>query len=299
MSISSLGYIGVNSTDVSKWVHYGTQVLGMEHVEKGDSSCVYLKMDDRPFRILVQPSDSDSYAFTGWETASQEEMADTIDSLKRAGVDLRDGTDEEKASRCVTDLVHFQDPSGNKHELYWGTISDFKRLQSPVGVSGFVTGDMGMGHSVLPAPNFDETSGFFRDVLGFGISDFMNIRFTPDPNEPVKRLWFMHCNQRHHSIGLFEMEFPSGCVHCMLEVESIDEVGYANDRRIANDVKLSATLGRHANDHMVSFYMKTPGNFDIEYGAEGRTVDDWDKYSVFESTVASFWGHDFSVGFER
>jgi 3,4-dihydroxy-9,10-secoandrosta-1,3,5(10)-triene-9,17-dione 4,5-dioxygenase len=34
----------------------------------------------------------------------------------------------------------------------------------------------------------------------------------------------------------------------------------------------------------------------VEYGAEGRIVDDWASYEVFESTVASFWGHDFSVG---
>jgi 3,4-dihydroxy-9,10-secoandrosta-1,3,5(10)-triene-9,17-dione 4,5-dioxygenase len=47
---------------------------------------------------------------------------------------------------------------------------------------------------------------------------------------------------------------------------------------------------------MVSFYMKSPGGFDIEYGAEGRTIDDWSNYEVFESTVPSFWGHDFSVG---
>ncbi|MGB1062027.1 MAG: hypothetical protein ACPGZU_17940, partial [Ketobacter sp.] len=29
MKIHSLGYIGVNCTDPSRWAHYGTQVLGM------------------------------------------------------------------------------------------------------------------------------------------------------------------------------------------------------------------------------------------------------------------------------
>ena len=59
--------------------------------------------------------------------------------------------------------------------------------------------------------------------------------------------------------------------------------------------KLTGTMGRHANDHMVSFYMQSPAGFDVEYGAEGRTIDDWSRYEVFESTP-SFWGHDFSVG---
>jgi 3,4-dihydroxy-9,10-secoandrosta-1,3,5(10)-triene-9,17-dione 4,5-dioxygenase len=82
----------------------------------------------------------------------------------------------------------------------------------------------------------------------------------------------------------------------MFEAADFDEVGYAMDRREANGVQLTATLGRHANDHMVSFYMATPSGFPVEFGAEGRVIDDWSKYPAFHSTVPSFWGHDFSVG---
>ena len=96
----------------------------------------------------------------------------------------------------------------------------------------------------------------------------MKLRFTPDPDEPVKRLWFMHCNRRHHSLGLLEIPHPAGCIHVMTEVNALDEVGRCNDRRIAAGVKLTGTMGRHANDHMVSFYMQSPAGFDVEYGAE-------------------------------
>ena len=106
----------------------------------------------------------------------------------------------------------------------------------------------------------------------------------------------MHCNARHHSLGLFEVAHPAGCIHCMVEVDNIDEVGRCEDRRIHSGVKLTATLGRHANDQMVSFYMQTPSGFDMEYGAEGMQVEDWSRYTSFESTVPSYWGHDFSVG---
>ena len=40
---------------------------------------------------------------------------------------------------------------------------------------------------------------------------------------------------------------------------------------------MSATLGRHVNDKMLSFYMKTPGGFDVEFGCEGLQVDDPDS----------------------
>jgi len=299
MAIQSLGYLGVSSALTADWRRFGSDVMGLEDVSNalgaGDGE-LFFKMDEQAFRLFVEPGQDERLSVCGWETNSEAGLMAVADSLKSAGVDFSWGDQDLIARRRVQNLLKFTDPAGNQHEAYWGIVSDFKRVNSPAGVSSFVTGDQGMGHVVLPAPNFDETVTFFSDILGFGLSDLMKIRFTPDPNEPVKRLWFMHCNRRHHSLAFFEMPMPNGCVHMMIEVPSVDEVGLCNDRRIAADIKLTGTLGRHANDHMVSFYMRSPSGFDVEYGAEGRTVEDWSDYAVFESTVPSFWGHDFSVG---
>lgn len=299
MAIHSLGYIVARSSNSSEWTHFATQVLGLQdaaHLRIAGDRAEYFKMDDRPYRLIVEPAAESRYGASGWECADDAEYADTLGRLRDAGVAVEEVSGDLLAQRRVQALARFEDPSGNAHEIYWGMVSDFSRFVSPVGVASFVTGELGMGHTVLPAPDFEATVAFFVDVLGFGLSDLMKIRFTPDPAEPEKRLWFMHCNGRHHSLALFETPMPSGCVHIMLEACSIDEVGYAMDRRAASDVRLTATLGRHANDHMVSFYMATPSGFDVEFGAEGRVIDDWSKYPAFQSTVASFWGHDFSIG---
>ena len=298
MAIQSLGYIGVNATQLDSWKGFACGVMGLEDVSDtlGDGSTHYYKMDYHPYRFFVQAADTDNLALCGWETNNQAGLDEVASALTAAGVAFTWGDDALIAKRRVQNLLSFTDPAGNHHEAYWGVVSDFRVLNSPEGVSGFVTGDQGLGHVVLPAPNFDETSRFFTEILGFGLSDLMKLRFTPDPEEPVKRLWFMHCNRRHHSLGLLEIPHPAGCIHVMTEVNALDEVGRCNDRRIAAGVKLTGTMGRHANDHMVSFYMQSPAGFDVEYGAEGRTVDDWSRYEVFESTVPSFWGHDFSVG---
>jgi len=299
MAIHSLGYVLATSTDCSAWAHFATRVLGCQDATSmrvdGDD-CHYFKIDERPYRLIVEPGATDGYGLSGWECAGAGSYGETLARLRDAGVTVEEITGDVLARRRVQALARFADPAGNTHEVYWGMVSDFSRFTSPVGVSGFVTGELGMGHTVLPAPNFDQTAAFFTDILGFGVSDLMKIRFTDDPAEPEKRLWFMHCNGRHHSLALFEMPIPSGCVHIMLETNSVDEVGYAMDRREAQGVPLAATLGRHANDHMISFYMRTPSGFDIEYGAEGRVVDDWSRFTAFQSTVASLWGHDFSVG---
>ncbi|MBL6696388.1 MAG: VOC family protein [Luminiphilus sp.] len=299
MAIKSLGYIGVISQQQEAWRDFACGVMGLEDVSdrcNANEGELFFKMDDHPFRLFIEPGDTETLGVCGWETNSAAGLQEVADALAAAGVAFSWGSEELIDRRKVQNLLSFIDPAGNKHEAYWGVVSDFATFNSATGVSGFVTGDQGCGHIVLPAPNFDETTQFFTEVLGFGLSDLMKIRFTPDPEEPIKRLWFMHCNKRHHSLGLFEMPMPAGCVHLMVEAADVDEVGKCNDRRIAAGVKLTGTLGRHANDHMVSFYMRSPTGFDIEYGAEGRTVSDWRDYEVFESTVASFWGHDFSVG---
>jgi 3,4-dihydroxy-9,10-secoandrosta-1,3,5(10)-triene-9,17-dione 4,5-dioxygenase len=296
IDVRALGYVVVQSANVETWRGYAENVLGMQaHVAA--HGALYLKMDERDFRYLVVPGDADRYFASGWELPDAVALEDAVRALERAGVEPVRASAQDAALRRVQAMVWCVDPSGNRHEFYWGVRAEFRRFVSPLGVSGFVTGQMGLGHTVLPAPQFDLTDTFVREVLGFELSDIFRVKFTDDPAEPEKRIHFMHCkNARHHSLAIMEMAVPSGCIHVMAEVDSMDEVGRALDRMAAQGVKLSATLGRHCNDHMISFYMKTPGGFDLEYGYGGLTVD-WAQHTVFEATRVSLWGHDFSVGY--
>ena len=101
-------------------------------------------------------------------------------------------------------------------------------------------------------------------------------------------------NPRHHSLALYQAEMPSGCVHLMVEVKTIDEVGYCLDRVLARDIPVTSTLGRHTNDRMLSFYMATPGGFAMEFGCEGLKMD-WDNYTPTRSALPSIWGHKFQM----
>jgi 3,4-dihydroxy-9,10-secoandrosta-1,3,5(10)-triene-9,17-dione 4,5-dioxygenase len=115
--------------------------------------------------------------------------------------------------------------------------------------------------------------------------------------KPGEQVWmrFLGCCPRHHSLALAPMHPAAGIVHLMIEVATLDDVGRALDRCIRRKAAISSTLGRHANDLMVSFYVHTPGGFDIEYGTGGRVVDDATWVSR-ESTAVSLWGHVFGAG---
>ncbi len=295
MDVRALAYIVVDAVDPNQWIEFGERVLGMQAFKTADGG-VRLKMDERAARYYVRPAKSDRYAISGWEVADEAAFIAAQQDLERAGVPFARGDKALAAARHVIDLIQYKDPSGNHHELSWGHRSDYARMISPVGVAGFITGDQGMGHTVLPAPEFDATWSFFRDVMGFGMADLM-IHRPGGESGPAMRINFTHCNNpRHHSLALFEGQVPSGCVHVMIEYQDMDEVGRAMDRAAAQKAKLMASLGRHINDGVVSFYVQSPAGFAFEIGYGGRRID-WDKHIAFESTAASLWGHDFSIGF--
>jgi 3,4-dihydroxy-9,10-secoandrosta-1,3,5(10)-triene-9,17-dione 4,5-dioxygenase len=251
-------------------------------------------MDERQFRFAIQPGARDAYVASGWEVLGQAGFDAAVATLQGAGVAFVLEDAAFCARRCVQQVASFRDPSGNRHEVVWGFQSDFERFNSPVGVSRFVTEGIGMGHTVLPAPAFAETAAFLKDVMGFGLSDIFNFR-PPGTEGVVLPIHFLHCgNGRHHSLAIAGFPVESGCVHVMVEVEDMPEVGRAIDRMRAHQVLQSATLGQHTNDRMTSFYMRTPSNFDIEYGYGGAVLD-WNEHIVHEFTRVSLWGHDFTV----
>lgn len=300
MGIRSLGYLRIEATDVAAWREYGLKVLGMLEGKGSNPDALYLRMDDFPARLVIVPGAHDRLAVSGWESANAAEVQEVRDSLEAAGVPYKEGTAEELADRRVDELIRFEDPSGNTLEVFHGAALEHRRVVSPYG-HRFVTGEQGLGHVVLSTHDDDAALRFYRDVLGFRLRDSMRLppQLVGRPADgPPAWLRFFGCNPRHHSLAFLPMPTPSGIVHLMIEVEQSDDVGLCLDRALRRKVPMSATLGRHVNDLMLSFYMKTPGGFDVEFGCEGRQVQD-DGWIARESTAVSLWGHDFSIGAQR
>jgi len=297
MSIRSLGYLRIGATDVAAWREYGLKVLGMVEGSGPTDGALYLRMDDFPARLVIVPGEQDRLLQAGWECANAEGLQDIRERLEAEGVPYKEATATELADRRVVEMVRFSDPSGNCLEVFHGVALEHRRVVSPYGHK-FVTGEQGLGHVVLSTRDDDEALHFYRDVLGFTLRDSMRM-----PPQVVGRpadgapawLRFFGCNPRHHSLAFLPLPTPSGIVHLMVEVENADDVGLCLDRALRRKVPMSATLGRHVNDLMLSFYMKTPGGFDVEFGCEGRRVVD-ENWIARESTAVSLWGHDFTVG---
>ena len=278
-SVTQLGYVGISVSDMDQWEKYATETLGLQISGRDEDGTLYLRMDEYQYRFAIHPTGKDDVAYVGWQAASEQQMHQIADQLKAGGVSVTQADREEAKARRVEGLIKFQDPDGVDTEVFFGPpISFDSPFNSTRPISGFVTGDLGLGHVVMYAENLEKTVSFYRDLLGLRISDF------------IRSLTFFHCNPRHHSLAIIEAKAPKHLNHFMIQLNSLNDVGATFDMVHDSDVPITRGLGRQNNDHMTSFYMKSPSGFDVEYGWGAREVDDA-TWQVQRHEKGSIWGH--------
>ncbi len=288
MSVQRLGYLGFQVSDVAAWRSFATSRLGAME-SHGDETAATFRTDSRSWRFKVEKGADDDLAFSGYEVHDAASLSAMKTRLETHGVVVKEESDELAVERGVLGLLSCKDPVGNRVEIYYGATEVFEKpLVSPAGVSGFKTGDQGFGHSVLFVPDIKAAMSFYVEAMGFHLSDIIDWTINP---EVKVRVYFFHCNGRHHTLALAEAP-GKRLHHFMLEVSSLDDVGLAYEKFEA-DGTVVMTLGRHTNDHMVSFYGATPSGFAVEFGWGARDVAP--GWSVVRYDKISVWGHKFAT----
>ncbi|WP_181696353.1 biphenyl-2,3-diol 1,2-dioxygenase [Nocardia sp. GTS18] len=290
--IKSLGYVKIQTADMDRWRKFAFEVLGFAQGSGPDEDALYLRMDERAARMVVVPGESDAVVTIGWEVRDHAALVRVQEAVTAAGIAVKPLSVEEADARRVEEAITFEDPTGATLEVFHGALLDHSPVVTPFGAK-FVTGAQGLGHVVLPTMDLGGAFEFYTEVLGFLPRGAFRIPAPPEYG-PV-RIRFLGVNERHHSLALCPAPHGGapGLIHIMVEVDSLDAVGQALDRVSKDGFSVSSTLGRHTNDKMVSFYVRAPGGWDIEFGTEGMRVDER-YYTAEEITADSYWGHDWS-----
>jgi 2,3-dihydroxybiphenyl 1,2-dioxygenase len=281
VAIEGLGYVGIRAKSIEDWAGFGKDFLGLQIVDKS-AKTLALRMDDRKQRIVVAEDGGEGVAFFGWEVASAAALDAFAARLEAAGVAFARGPRALAEERRVRDVIVLADPLGNRLEIFHGAESASDPFRPGRAISGFRTGPLSMGHAVLHVKNINDAIPFYRDLLGFRLSDFMTKPFNA---------YFFHANPRHHSVAFIETG-RNATHHLMIECFSLDDVGQCYDLALREEGRIGVTLGRHINDEVTSFYSNTPSGFMVEYGWGGRTIDPqtWQPEEV--AWGPSLWGHD-------
>lgn len=280
MAVHSLGYVRLASPHVAQWRSFAADVLGLMAVDGPEADAAHFRIDQHPPRLVVRPAAEPALEAVGLEVRDRRELARLVAAVEAAGIAVTAGSAEECARRNVTGMARFVDPGGAPVELFHGPVRDHVPVRTPFGTR-FVTGAGGMGHLVYGSATGRAAADFYVDVLGFLERNTMST--------PLGDMWFLSPNHRHHTIGILDAAMPCRLFHVFFEVATIDDLGLALDRVRAHGAHLMQSLGRHTNDHMISFYVYSPDLTAVELGWGGPPVDaDEPTYAI---TKGAFWGH--------
>lgn len=279
VSVTSLGYLHLQATSLDEWRTFAGDFLGFVEVPGTDPDALYYRMDELPHRLVVREGPEPAATAIGFQVHDRRTLDELVARVEKSGIEVAESSETERAERRVTDFVRFADPGGNRLELFYGPTIGRESLRTPA--VDFVTGSLGMGHVIVTAEDARASYDFYTETLGFRERNTMRV--------PDGTLWFLGCNPRQHTLGILPMAGPGRLVHLMVEVATIDDLGLALDRVDEHGVPVQQTLGRHTNDHMVSFYVYSPERYAIEVGWNGRLVHE--EEPVFEIADRAFWGH--------
>jgi extradiol dioxygenase len=283
--ISQLGYLGVGVKDIKAWEEFGTNAMGLQLKERLEDGTLFLRQDEYHHRFIMEPTGEDDVKYVGWMVPTMDAYHEVAAQLQAVGVSVEDGSPEECAYRRVDRFFTFNDPDGLRVEIFYGLEVDVHDpFHSPNPISGFHAGSLGLGHVVVAVKDVEETERFYRDVLGFRVSDYAIIGAN-------RKMVFTHVNGRHHSFAFAALPVKKRITHWMMQVNTIEEVGRAYDHVRKLGIERTKELGTHMNDHMTSFYVRTPSGFAIEYGCGGREIDD-EEWVVQQYRTGDFWGHE-------
>jgi catechol 2,3-dioxygenase-like lactoylglutathione lyase family enzyme len=121
-------------------------------------------------------------------------------------------------------------------------------------------------HVVVASSRFPEMMAFYRDVLGFLVSDTVHVANANGGLGDVN-VCFLRSDEEHHSFAIFRAP-KSSSDHFALEVESWDDIRRWADHFAALDVALWWGPGRHGAGNNLFFMVKDPDGNNIEISAE-------------------------------
>jgi 2,3-dihydroxybiphenyl 1,2-dioxygenase len=292
-AVTELGYVCFGVSNMGEWRDFATAILGLEAFEEpNEAGRLYLRNDYWHHRIILEEDSSDDLLAAGLRVAGADEFAEMRQTLSKAGIAFEVGSDEFAAQRHVLEILRLRDPAGNPLEIFHGPQVDAHKpyLPSRRMHSRYVNGDGGVGHMIMRNAGIDKAYEFYR-LLGMrGGVEYK----VPTPDGRVGEILFMHCNSRDHTFA-FGPPSQKSVNHLMLEVESIDDVFLTHELVQASAYPVMISPGKHANDHMFSFYFRTPSGWMVEIGFGGRPATYQSEYYT-RDTYGHVFGEQIGAG---
>ncbi|OMC21363.1 VOC family protein [Mycobacterium sp. SP-6446] len=285
-----LGYVVIETEKFGDWRRFGRDAIGM-HLDEAGNDAIRFRLDDNECRFLLQHGAAEDVSALGWQVDDHDAFDTVLARVKRHGVPVTEGTDDEAALRGVERLVRFPGPNGLTQEVFTRARAGTASLRMAAG-GGFVTGAAGLGHVAVTTTKPHQLRGYYDVVLDARLSDYIDETISG-----LKfKIRFLRVNERHHTVAIAAVNrlrlnpIRTRVQHVNVQVAQLDDMTAAYQRVKQLGFRMALGVGQHTNDKELSFYAVTPSGFEWELGWNPIVVDE----ATWEPTTyrgISIWGH--------
>jgi 2,3-dihydroxybiphenyl 1,2-dioxygenase len=286
----NLGYVVVESRKLAEWQRFAHDGLGL-HADTIEDGVLPLRIDGHDRRIVVREGPAEDVVAIGWQLRDEHALQLALARLRGSGLDVREVDGVEAARRGVEGFWAFDGPKRLRFELFTRPLPGDRPLDMQA--SGFITGDLGMGHFAMTTREPEAALRFFQGCFDARLSDTIEDRL----NGVTLELGFLRLNERHHSVAVAATRgqrmnpLRTSIHHLNLQAASLDDVTLAYRRMRQMGYRIANGIGQHPNDRELSFYVTTPSDFEIELGWNPILVTDEAGWQPAHYRGISLWGH--------
>jgi catechol 2,3-dioxygenase-like lactoylglutathione lyase family enzyme len=273
--VSDLHYVALAVPDLEAEREFFSDTWGLVETGEQDGK-VYFAAEGspHPYVIRLRQDAEKKTDLIGFSADSRADVDALFEQVKAAGAKI---ISEPAAAEGPAGgyAFRFFDPDGRPIEV----ICDTQQRQHRSLAKGEAI-PVGLSHVVLHSPDIKKLEAFYRDALGFRLSDWIG-----------EFMVFLRCNPVHHRLAI--LPGPPALNHVAFDVSSVDELMRGLARLTEKGVKLSWGPGRHTAGNNTFTYYLTPNGNAVEYTSDLEEVDEatWEP-QVYAPTpaITDQWG---------
>jgi len=261
------------------------------HVDPVEGGALALRIDAHQRRIVVRDGAAEDVVAVGWQLHDEHALKLLLGRLRAARIDVREVSGAQAAERGVERFHAFDGPKKLRFELFTRPLLSDRPLD--MRVSGFVTGDMGLGHFAMTSREPEAALRFFQRMFDARLSDTIEDKL----NGVTLELSFLRVNGRHHTMAIAATRgkrmnpLRTAIHHLNLQAQSLDDVTESYRRMRGMGYAIANAIGQHPNDRELSYYVVSPSGFEVEIGWNPILVSDEAAWKPAHYHGISLWGH--------
>jgi len=271
--VTSLRHVGVAAPNFDETVAFYTDAWGLKKVD-GENGIAFFAAEGSPenYILRVRKADEkrlDLVAFSAEDAAHVDDLAKELAS---GGV------------RFVSEPGALTTPGGGYGFRFFDPDGRTIEVSSDVEARAFRKLDEGesipqaLSHLVIGSANPAETIAFYREKLGFKLSDWIG-----------DAMCFMRCTTDEHDLAVFHSDSPQ-LNHIAFEYRGIDEFMRATGRVMKTGSVMRWGPGRHVvGDNTFAYFFDPNGNVSEITTNMEQCYDDWQPRRMQQEEAGDQW----------